>query len=204
MGKVPTSLLVIIFQLFFANDVFASEQVRQVQEELRKRHLFHGNVTGETSPALTTAVRRYQQIKGFARTGVLDSETSASLGIVQPPVPTRTPFVVDSHGEIRGENGEALPSPLPSRWTANERAAQFDRAMLAQDHVSIALAGSDIEGLLKKEIPAKRRSPGLIPRARARKQTNPFVQAFNSVDHAMKFLLGDSDAKKKRRPAKRL
>ena len=56
MGKVPTSLLSIVFHLYLIEAVFADEQVRKAQEELYKRHLFYGDITGEVSPALTIAI----------------------------------------------------------------------------------------------------------------------------------------------------
>src|SRR2546423_1412568 len=48
MGKLPTSLLSIVFQLYLISSVFADDQVRKIQEELRKRHLFYGDITGRT------------------------------------------------------------------------------------------------------------------------------------------------------------
>src|SRR3954447_20411907 len=65
MGKFLASLLSIVFQLFLIAPIFASDDVRKVQEELRKRHLFYGNPTGEITPSLTAAVARYQGIKVF-------------------------------------------------------------------------------------------------------------------------------------------
>src|SRR5438876_9448411 len=59
----------------------AGEKVRQVQEELRKRNLYFGNVDGQESPELTAALKRYQTRKGFEVTGTADEETSASLHI---------------------------------------------------------------------------------------------------------------------------
>ena len=37
----------------------ADETVRQVQEELRKRNLYFGNIDGQTSPVLVDALKRY-------------------------------------------------------------------------------------------------------------------------------------------------
>src|SRR3954453_12751458 len=59
----------------------ADETVRQVQEELRKRNLYFGNIDGKASPALTDALKRYQIRKGFAVSGAVDSDTATSLHI---------------------------------------------------------------------------------------------------------------------------
>ncbi len=59
----------------------ADETVRQVQEELRKRNLYFGNVDGQTSPVLIDALKRYQARKGFAVTGKVDNDTATSLHI---------------------------------------------------------------------------------------------------------------------------
>src|SRR3954464_11693961 len=103
MGRLPTSLLIIVFQLLVISYIRADEQVRQLQEQLQKRHLFFGNANGEFSPALTTALSRYQGKKGFPVTGRLDSDTCASLRIPQVgPYVAPTPFVVAKTGEVRG------------------------------------------------------------------------------------------------------
>jgi peptidoglycan hydrolase-like protein with peptidoglycan-binding domain len=59
----------------------ADETVRQVQEELRKRNLYFGNIDGQTSPVLVDALKRYQTRKGFTVTGTVDADTATSLHI---------------------------------------------------------------------------------------------------------------------------
>lgn len=59
----------------------ADETVRQVQEELRKRNLYFGNIDGQTSPVLVDALKRYQTRKGFTVTGKVDEDTATSLHI---------------------------------------------------------------------------------------------------------------------------
>jgi peptidoglycan hydrolase-like protein with peptidoglycan-binding domain len=61
--------------------VRADDTVRQVQEELRKRNLYFGNIDGQTSPVLVDALKRYQTRKGFAVTGKVDPDTATSLHI---------------------------------------------------------------------------------------------------------------------------
>jgi hypothetical protein len=204
MGKSRASLLSIVFQLFLITAISADEEVRSVQKELRKRHLFHGDSTGEITPALTAAIRQYQTIKGFARTGLIDSETLASLGIAGPVLPATTPFVVDDQGDVRGANGEPLPELLPPRWVSGEPAAHFAHIVAEPNSVSNPLVRAESENTLKNKVAAKHRSPGRLRPVRPRKQTNPFLQALSSIDHARKFLFGDADPKKKRRVGKPL
>jgi peptidoglycan hydrolase-like protein with peptidoglycan-binding domain len=59
----------------------ADERTRQVQEELRKRNLYYGNVDGQQSPELSDALKRYQNRKGFAASGSIDDATAISLHI---------------------------------------------------------------------------------------------------------------------------
>lgn len=59
----------------------ADEATRQVQEELRKRNLFYGDIDGRETPALAAALRDYQERKGFTPTGEVDADTLRSMGI---------------------------------------------------------------------------------------------------------------------------
>jgi peptidoglycan hydrolase-like protein with peptidoglycan-binding domain len=201
MGKSRASLLSIVFQLFLITAIFADEEVRNVQKELRKRHLFHGDSTGEISPALTAAIRRYQQVKGFPPTGVIDWETSASLGVAGQSVAATTPSVVDNKGNVRGANGEALPELLPARRASDERAARFVDAVPEANPLPVALPGAGTQNAPRNKVVARHRPGRRIHPVQPRKETNPFVQA---IDHARKFLFGDVDAKKKHRTAKHL
>src|SRR3954452_17576520 len=66
----------------------ADETVRQVQEELRKRNLYFGNIDGQNSPVLADALKRYQTRKGFTVTGQVDKDTATSLHIRAAAVAT--------------------------------------------------------------------------------------------------------------------
>jgi peptidoglycan hydrolase-like protein with peptidoglycan-binding domain len=76
-----------LFCLFLSASGFAraDETVRQVQEELRKRNLYFGNIDGQTSPVLIDALKRYQTRKGFAVTGKVDPDTATSLHVQAAP-----------------------------------------------------------------------------------------------------------------------
>ena len=68
----------------------ADETLRQVQEELRKRNLYFGNIDGQTSPVLVDALKRYQTRKGFAVTGKVDQDTATSLHVQVATVAAKT------------------------------------------------------------------------------------------------------------------
>lgn len=108
----------------------ADETVRQVQEELRKRNLYFGNIDGQNSPVLTDALKRYQTRKGFAVTGKVDPDTATSLRIQLPAVasaqtlPDVPVLKSDSASELpesqrlalqreAEERGDGPPSPPP-------------------------------------------------------------------------------------------
>ena len=74
-----TSLLCLLLSI--SSLARADETVRQVQEELRKRNLYFGNIDGQTSPVLVDALKRYQTRKGFTVTGKVDEDTATSLHI---------------------------------------------------------------------------------------------------------------------------
>ena len=65
----------------------ADEETRQVQEELRKRHLFFRDIDGRPSVEYAMALKRYQERKGFAQSGIADDVTLYSLGIGEPASP---------------------------------------------------------------------------------------------------------------------
>lgn len=269
MGKYLTSLLILTTSLLLPDEIFADEQVRRVQEELRKRHLFYADADGEKGAALALAVRRYQQKKGFSPTGVIDSVTLASLGIPQATSSAAsTPIAIGKRGEVHDANGERLPSYPPFLWPNEERVSKFDSAIIDRDYIEFALANFDRHWMQRTfdkrvrltspkdergapfetafDVPSERIRPatsnpiwsslvlqppaegplelgaiddepvlqaavrpGRRPqrrtrRVRPRKETNPFVLTYQSVDRAIRCLFADTRAKKKRSTAKRL
>lgn len=70
-----------LLHLLVATVACANEEIRQAQEELRKRNLYFGDIDGRDSPDLGNSLKRYQTRKGFQSTGVVDDTTAASLGI---------------------------------------------------------------------------------------------------------------------------
>jgi hypothetical protein len=78
-------ILVTVFSLVVPR-ARADDTIRAVQEALRVRKLYFGDVDGATSPATVQAIRRFQEKKGFDPTGLLSPPTLRALGI-----PTQSP-----------------------------------------------------------------------------------------------------------------
>jgi hypothetical protein len=271
MRKYLTSLLILAAAILLPDEIFADEQVRRVQEELRKRHLFYADANGEKSAALSVALKRYQEKKGFSPTGSIDSVTLVSLGIsTATPLAATTPSAVGKDGEVRGANGETLPSYPPFLRPNDESVGRLDPAIIGRDYFDLQLPGFGRQGVPQRrtfgkrlpltssaaergafsEATSNRTSEGTLyaisnpgwstlvlqpaiempdglgalddpetreavvrsdrrpnrrqRRAGRRKETNPFVLTYHSVDRALRSLFGEPQTKKKRSTAKRL
>lgn len=68
--------------LLLAGKVGADDEVRAVQEELRRRNIYFGDIDGKRTPELEQATKRYQARKGFSANGSEDRETLRSLGLL--------------------------------------------------------------------------------------------------------------------------
>lgn len=109
----------------------ADEETRQVQEELRKRHLFFRDIDGRQSPDYSMALKRYQQRMGFAQTGRADEITLYSLGIGELPSPaegvTDLPDlpVLKSDAALREPRKTAPPVPTKAQNAADVTKAEI-------------------------------------------------------------------------------
>src|SRR6266404_6762828 len=150
--KYPSSLLIMVSYLLTFSSLYGDEQMRQAQQELRKRHLFFGETTGESSPALTVAIGHYQKKKGFPCTGRLDEETCASLGLVKiAAAPAQIAFVVANTGDLHGANGEALPRFLLLGSSGDERATHLELAATDRQQVAVSLARNDAARVVEEQ-----------------------------------------------------
>jgi peptidoglycan hydrolase-like protein with peptidoglycan-binding domain len=106
MPRALTCLFCLLLAL--PNALRADETVRQVQEELRKRNLYFGNIDGQSSPVLIDALKRYQTRKGFAVTGKVDPDTATSLHIQQVAANATTAGLPDVP-VLKSDIASALP-----------------------------------------------------------------------------------------------
>jgi hypothetical protein len=99
----------------------ADEETRQVQEELRKRHLFFRDIDGRPSLDLAIALKRYQARQGFAVSGVADEMTLYSLGIGEPAPPAEgagnLPDVPVLKSDTALRESRPQPAPVPTKET---------------------------------------------------------------------------------------
>ncbi|CAN5183395.1 hypothetical protein BH20VER2_BH20VER2_04700 [soil metagenome] len=61
--------------------LWADEGIRQIQEQLRKRSLYFGDINGRPSEEFVDALKKYQERKGFPPTGRVDDVTATSLNV---------------------------------------------------------------------------------------------------------------------------
>ncbi|HEX8898717.1 MAG TPA: peptidoglycan-binding domain-containing protein, partial [Chthoniobacterales bacterium] len=105
MLRFLTSLLLVLLAL--PNVARADETVRQVQEELRKRNLYFGNIDGQSSAVLTAALKRYQARQGFTVTGKVDRDTATSLHVETTAVASVSPL--PDVPVLKSDTASALP-----------------------------------------------------------------------------------------------
>ena len=141
----------------------ADDLVRQVQEELRKRNLYFGDVDGTLSPPTAAALRRYQQRKGFPTTGEPDAVTLYSLMI---PVPAGL-----AGGGPVSQTARAPASPVPTVAAASGDDHPWpDVTVLRSDEARRQqLPPEPVEGETTP-VPSPTRSPAPPPAAAARRR----------------------------------
>lgn len=104
-----------------ATSAFADEQVRQVQEELRRRNLYFGDIDGQPSAELATALKRYQGRKGFTATGQIDAVTASSLSVQVAALDTAPPSRLPDVPVLKSDSARELP---PAQRIALEQQAE--------------------------------------------------------------------------------
>ena len=110
----------------------ADETIREIQEALRKRNLYFGDIDGQSSADLATALKRYQARKGFPANGTIDEVTAHALNVevhssasdtggappegpilksdLAPQLPDSKRMALQAKAE---ENPDSLPTPRP-------------------------------------------------------------------------------------------
>lgn len=140
-------LLLLLLLWPFVADVRAGETERRVQEELRRRNLFFGDVDGQATPELEAALRLYQTHKGFPPTGEIDDNTARSLGIV-----------------LAGEGASATLVSAATKWP-DMPVLKSDAARALPPATQAAIekkAVANLEVEPSPEIPAEPPSPAQI------------------------------------------
>jgi len=114
-----STLLLLLCAIALAPIARGDEQTRQVQEELRKRHLFFRDIDGRPSLDYALALKRYQQRQGFAQTGLADEITLYSLGIGEPAPPAEGAADLPDLPVLKSDAAlpetKPLPPPVPTK-----------------------------------------------------------------------------------------
>jgi hypothetical protein len=78
--KIRAVLIAMAIGFAVAGPVWANDDVREVQEKLRKDGFYSGQIDGAYSSDLSAALTRYQIRNGLPISGQLDADTSKALG----------------------------------------------------------------------------------------------------------------------------
>lgn len=105
-----STIALLLVPLQFRGD----DQVRSVQEELRRRNLYFGDIDGRRSGELSEAVRRYQKRKGFAESGTEDRNTLRSMGLAvrRPGEPAPKEMEWPDEPVLRSDTPIATPQTI--------------------------------------------------------------------------------------------
>jgi len=114
------TLLLLAAVLIFLSPLRAEEQVRAVQEELRRRNIYFGDVDGRRTPELEQAVKRYQRRKGFSSSGTEDQDTLRSLGVVARSPDEAPPKEIEWPAEPVLRSDTTINVPVVAELVAQE------------------------------------------------------------------------------------
>ena len=128
----------------------ADDEIAAVQEKLKSRGFYHGEVDGENSNETAAAITRFQVRNGFQVTGELNEETLQSLGLTlsQPLEQNAANYSgpkIEAWRALREQDREFLRQttpPQPSEQTANQ---SFDANLM--DQIRDFVAGFVVAGI---------------------------------------------------------
>lgn len=128
----------------------ADDQIAAVQEKLKSRGFYYGEVDGKNSNQTAAAITRFQVRNGFQVTGELNEETMRSLGLTlaqpreQDAEPNSGPKI-EAWRALREQDREFLrqsTAAQPAEQTANE---SFDVSLV--DQIRDFIAGFVVAGI---------------------------------------------------------
>ncbi|HEV7868510.1 MAG TPA: peptidoglycan-binding domain-containing protein [Chthoniobacteraceae bacterium] len=155
-----------VFLLFGMFSAQADEQVRAVQEELRRRSIYNGDIDGRRSPELGEALKRYQKRKGFSETGQEDPDTLRSLALVPRSPNDPPPKEISWPAETVLKSDEKID-------VAQEAAALAEETGIAPE--SVALGETQVVAG-RKTRSAKRQPSRRVTAASKGKRSRPLAQ----------------------------
>jgi peptidoglycan hydrolase-like protein with peptidoglycan-binding domain len=105
---------------------WADDLTRAVQQRLKDRGFYYGDVDGQSGTETSAAIRRYQIRYGLKVNGELNQETLNSLGLSAgnlPAAPATTPRIPGTNQP----NGGAHPNPTPEAVPRNQIPSNGDQ-----------------------------------------------------------------------------
>lgn len=198
MKKYSSISLPLIVLLLFTGIARAQDETRSVQEELRRRSLYFGDVNGRDSAELQEATKRYQRKKGFAASGRPDRETLKSLGLVprgeNEPPPTEVAWPqepvlpsdekvdpVEVAAALNEETGIKPSAVVPKQM------AQRARSESKRRRATAAASGQTVAPVADSRQKVKN-SPVIPPAELARFATDYFAaMSSNDIKRQLKF-----------------
>ncbi len=129
-GNVATLAFATALLILGSVELRADDSIRAVQEELRKRNLYYGDVDGRQTPSFLEALKKYQERKGFAVTGEPDADTLRSMGISVPEAGSDLPDVPILRSD-RSMNSDRAATEAPAPQPPRPSAPAPDRAEMA-------------------------------------------------------------------------
>jgi peptidoglycan hydrolase-like protein with peptidoglycan-binding domain len=162
-----SAIALVCFPLPFRGD----DQVRSMQEELRRRNLYFGDIDGHRSAEFSEAVRRYQKRKGFTPTGAEDRDTLRSMGLAQrlPGEPAPKELEWPEEPVLRSDTPVAAAAAVEAVSEETGVApAVFDtrKVLPPPSEKDIARASANTKQVATRTpLPriASRNNPGLVP-----------------------------------------
>ncbi len=149
---------------------FASEQARSVQEELRRRNIYFGDIDGRSSDELSQAISRYQKRKGLAATGREDPDTLRSLGLLarSPDEPAPRELAWPEEPVLKSDQ------PIDVRAAAREIAAETGVSAASVAPATIGERPGPERKARANNVPIQ---PGPMRESRARAVDQPLTPA---------------------------
>ena len=95
---------------------WADDFTRAVQQRLKDRGFYYGDVDGQSGSETSAAIRRYQIRYGLKVNGDLNQETLNSLGLSAnnlPAAPAATPRIPETNQPNRGDRTNPPPEATP-------------------------------------------------------------------------------------------
>jgi len=131
--KIPFFFAVATLALAFT--AAADDQLRNVQTELKNQGFYYGDVNGESSSEMGSAIRRYQIRNGLEVTGTLTPETLGALGLVAAHKKQPAPAPASTAGNAPKQSTKPAP---PVNIRRDDSVEQSDKAFLrgeeSKDH----------------------------------------------------------------------